>query len=195
MRIVKVVDAAGFDDLLKSDVDGIILATPKAQHADQAIAALEHGKAVFCEKPLAVDAHETQLVVDVARGNCILLGVDLPHRHDPALAALRDSIASIEVTSADDESRYDLVDLALWMMRFPRVMSVSPAHVELAGKRTIRFVRGDVNQIAFNGQHVRLDSVAKGLALEAWTERLSRSKEFDDAVESIVDTARVVDAI
>src|SRR4051794_9230327 len=41
-----------FEDLLKRELDGVVIATPSALHAEQAILALESGIAVFCQKPL-----------------------------------------------------------------------------------------------------------------------------------------------
>src|SRR5947209_13158173 len=41
-----------FDEILATDADAVVIATPSAFHAEQAIAALERGKAVFCQKPL-----------------------------------------------------------------------------------------------------------------------------------------------
>src|SRR5215210_6480202 len=41
------------DELLQADLDAIVIATPSALHAEQAIAALEGGMSVFCQKPLA----------------------------------------------------------------------------------------------------------------------------------------------
>lgn len=54
------------DDVL-SDVDAVYLATPPAVHAEQAIRALAAGKAVFCEKPLAVDLDEARAMVEAVR--------------------------------------------------------------------------------------------------------------------------------
>src|ERR1051326_8430300 len=39
-------------DLLRMDLDGIVIATPTALHPEQAIAALDARLAVFCQKPL-----------------------------------------------------------------------------------------------------------------------------------------------
>ena len=83
-----------FDELLASDVDAIVIATPNSFHAAQAIAALERGKAVFCQKPLGRNAAETQRVVEAARANDRLLGVDLSYRHTAAMRAIRDIINS-----------------------------------------------------------------------------------------------------
>src|SRR5216110_2461583 len=85
-----VMTTTSFDELLDSDADAIVIATPSAMHAEQAIAALDRGKAVFCQKPLGRNARETQLVIDAARANNRLLAVDLSYRHAKAMLAVRD---------------------------------------------------------------------------------------------------------
>ena len=69
-----------FDELLAQDLDGIVIATPSGLHATQATAALEHGRAVFCQKPLARTAHEAAQVIRAARASDRLLSVDLCYR-------------------------------------------------------------------------------------------------------------------
>src|SRR5690242_2018815 len=68
-------------ELLEVGVDGVVIATPSALHAEQAIAALERGAAVFCQKPLGRNAIETRRVIEAARASNLLLGVDLSYRH------------------------------------------------------------------------------------------------------------------
>ena len=86
--------AESLEELLEHDLDGIVIATPSALHAEQAVAALEHGLAVFCQKPLARDAAETRRVLDAARAADRLLAVDLSYRHVEALRAARGQVAS-----------------------------------------------------------------------------------------------------
>jgi predicted dehydrogenase len=69
-----------FDELLAQDLDGIVIATPSGQHAVQAKAALERGRAVFCQKPLARTAPESAKVITAARTSDRLLSVDLCYR-------------------------------------------------------------------------------------------------------------------
>jgi predicted dehydrogenase len=85
------------DELLAAGLDGVVIATPSALHAQQAIAALQGGSAVFCQKPLGRSAAETAEVVAAARDADRLLGVDLSYRHLAATAALRDVLGSGEL--------------------------------------------------------------------------------------------------
>src|SRR4051812_3076907 len=57
---------SSYDEMLESDLDAIVIATPSALHAEQSIRALESGKAVFCQKPLGRTASETRQVVEAA---------------------------------------------------------------------------------------------------------------------------------
>ena len=50
---------ADLQSLLALKLDGIVIATPSALHAGQAITALRQGVAVYCQKPLARTATET----------------------------------------------------------------------------------------------------------------------------------------
>jgi len=54
-------------EVIASDVDAVYVATPPATHADLAVAALAAGKAVFCEKPLAVSAADGQRMLEAAQ--------------------------------------------------------------------------------------------------------------------------------
>jgi predicted dehydrogenase len=90
------------DELLEQDLDGVVIATPSGLHAEQAIAALERGLAVFCQKPLARTAAETRAVVAAARRADRLLGVDLSYRHVDAFRAAHAAVSEIgEVIGAD----------------------------------------------------------------------------------------------
>jgi predicted dehydrogenase len=89
--------AGGIGELLDSGLDGIVIATPSALHAEHAIAALERGMAVFCQKPLARTVAETRAVLDAARSADRLLGVDLSYRHTRAMQAVYDLVASGEL--------------------------------------------------------------------------------------------------
>jgi predicted dehydrogenase len=142
-----------YDELMAADLDGVVIATPSAMHADQSIAALERGLAVFCQKPLARNANETWRVVDAARKADKLIGVDLSYRHIDGVAEIKDLVGSGALGDVfavdlvfhnaygpDKKWFYDpelsgggclidlgihLVDLAMWVLDFPSVHNVS----------------------------------------------------------------------
>jgi predicted dehydrogenase len=141
------------DELLQHDLDGIVIATPSALHAQQALAALQRGIAVFCQKPLARTAAENGAIVEAARKADRLLGCDLSYRHTEAMRRVRNCVVEGElgqVYAADlvfhnaygpDKSwardpalagggcaidlGIHLVDLALWTLGFPEVERVT----------------------------------------------------------------------
>ena len=94
-----VVDGAlgSYDELLEHELDGVVIATPSALHAEQAIAALERGLPVFVQKPLGRSAAEARAVVAAAAGADVPLGVDLSYRHAEAFAAARELVRSGEL--------------------------------------------------------------------------------------------------
>jgi predicted dehydrogenase len=141
------------DELLSLGVDGVVIATPSALHAEQAVAALERGVAVFCQKPLARTAAEARRVVDAARAADRLLGVDLSYRRVSGMAQVRRLVqegALGRVFAAElvfhnaygpDKAWFrdarlagggcvmdlgiHLVDLALWVLGFPEVSDLT----------------------------------------------------------------------
>lgn len=82
----------GLEELLDLELDGIVIATPSALHAEQCLAALERGIAVFCQKPLGRTEAETRAVVDAARRADRLLGVDFCYRNVAGVDAMRRAI-------------------------------------------------------------------------------------------------------
>src|SRR5687767_3060130 len=85
---------SSFDELLYDDLDGVVIATPNRFHAEQAIAALEHGIPVFCQKPLGRNAFETRRIVEAARNADCLLGVDLSYTAMPAMQTVSKLVES-----------------------------------------------------------------------------------------------------
>jgi predicted dehydrogenase len=142
-----------FSELLSQDLDGVVIATPNALHAEQCIEALNRGYPVFCQKPLGRNAGEVKRVIEAARRADRLLGVDLAYRWTRAVSSLRDVVhagrigkvfhANLTFHNAygpDKPWSYDLklagggclidvgvhlVDLALWVLGFPEIVEVT----------------------------------------------------------------------
>ena len=67
----------------ENDLDAIDVCTPNGLHAQNAIAALEAGKHVIVEKPMAMNATKAQAMLDAAKKSGKQLIVGFQHRFDP----------------------------------------------------------------------------------------------------------------
>lgn len=85
------------DALADADVNAVVVATPAATHVEVAVAALEAGRHVLVEKPLALDVSEAEKLVAVAErtGRALMVGHVLEYH--PAVLALRELISSGEL--------------------------------------------------------------------------------------------------
>jgi predicted dehydrogenase len=75
------------------DVDAIVITTRHGTHADLSIQALEAGRHVFCEKPLALTREDLESVLASARSARGTLAVGFNRRFSPLLHEMRDFLA------------------------------------------------------------------------------------------------------
>ena len=78
-------------------IDAVVIGTPNALHAPQAIAALGAGKHVLVEKPMAVSVAECDAMIAAARGSGAALMVAHCWRFHPDVLAMRDRIVAGEL--------------------------------------------------------------------------------------------------
>lgn len=81
-----------FNEVLNSDVDGVVIAAPAAKHAELVKAALLKGKHVFVEKPLALALNDAQELCRIAADKGLTLMVGHLLQYHPAFLALKDLI-------------------------------------------------------------------------------------------------------
>ena len=73
-----------YDALLEAqDVDAVYVPLPNDQHAEWTIKAMQAGKHVLCEKPLAMSADQAQQMVDASTRSGVLLQEAFMYRHHP----------------------------------------------------------------------------------------------------------------
>jgi predicted dehydrogenase len=144
------------DDIFRADdIDGLVICTPSHLHEQQAIAALESGKHVLVEKPLALGADEARRVVDAAEKAGRKVFVAMNNRYRPDAQALKPFVTGGELgdiflgrgawlnrkvrtvrptwrhrrATAGGGALMDIgvqtLDLCLWILNFPRIQSVS----------------------------------------------------------------------
>jgi predicted dehydrogenase len=142
-----------YEELIRSEPDGIVIATPNSLHAPQAVAALEKGIGVFCQKPIGRNLEETRRVIDTARAADRLLAADFCYRFVRGIGQIRELVQTGSLGRVfaaefvfhnaygpDKPWFYDpvrsgggclidlgthLIDLALWILDFPKARNVS----------------------------------------------------------------------
>jgi predicted dehydrogenase len=84
---------ASFEDILESDVMGLVIATPAGRHFSFAQAGLTHNKHIFVEKPLSLYPGEARLLCTIARRRKKILMVGHLLQYHPAFLKLKELIA------------------------------------------------------------------------------------------------------
>jgi predicted dehydrogenase len=137
------------------DVDAIVITTPNHLHEEMCVQAMEAGKHVMVERPIASTSAGAAHIVDVAERTGKILMLGLPHRYRPEVAALRSFVARgelgtlysirgswmtrpVTVTRPTWRQRRDkagggalidlgipALDLCLWISGFPKISWVS----------------------------------------------------------------------
>jgi 1,5-anhydro-D-fructose reductase (1,5-anhydro-D-mannitol-forming) len=76
------------------EVDVVFITSPDAMHWDDTLLALRHGKAVLCEKPVAMNAAEAEEMQAAARAAGLLYGVAQNFRFNRSLEWMREQIVA-----------------------------------------------------------------------------------------------------
>ena len=79
-----------------ADVDAVVIASPDETHAELAIAAIESGHHVLCEKPVASTVEDAQRVLDAETSTGrSLVQVGFMRQYDPAHRQMYDALAGV----------------------------------------------------------------------------------------------------
>ena len=78
--------------LADPDIDAVYIPLPNSLHAEWSIAAVNAGKHVLCEKPLAATAAQARAMFDAARRNGVHLVEGYPYRAQPQTLKLREML-------------------------------------------------------------------------------------------------------
>ena len=149
---------ADLDDAFEH-VDALVFATPPRTHAPLALRALDAGKGVLVEKPLATSTFEARLMVASASAKGLTLMVGHTFEYNPAVWKLRELIQSGELGAIYylDSSRLNLglyqSDVnVLWDLAphdvsiFNYLLGARPTDVEAWGAR---HANDDVEDVAY----------------------------------------------
>ena len=88
---------SSLDELLKSDVDAVIIATPNLYHYEQTLQCLNAGKHVLVEKPMASSVAEADEMIDLAERKGLILQVNQSLRFSALYKKLAELVAAGEI--------------------------------------------------------------------------------------------------
>lgn len=102
------------EDVLRDpQVDAVVVATPHSLHVQQVVAVARAGKAVFCEKPLALTQKGAQQCISACAEAGVVLAVGHNRRFLPAISYLHDAkrrgllgpLLHLEANSSNESAR------------------------------------------------------------------------------------------
>lgn len=129
------------DVIDSQEIEAVYIATPPIFHSDYAIRAMKQGKAVFCEKPLAISISDGETMVDVAKQTNVAnaLNFALADRH--AALEIERALKAGEVGDALG------VEVRLLFPKWPRDFQAGAAW--LAGRQQGGFIREVFSHFAY----------------------------------------------
>jgi len=197
-----------YEDLIAdTEIDAVAVALPNALHERVVLMALEAGKHVMCEKPLAMNAVEGERMVETSRRLNRKLMMHFNYRFQPSSQAIKRAIDQgalghvyfaktiwhrgrgipnlggwfTQKKMAGGGALIDLgvhrLDLALWLMGYPRPVSVTGSTFNYLG-RQLAEAEGkvfDVDDLAAG--FIRFDNGACLVIEASWASNYERRED------------------
>ncbi len=82
-----------YADALRDEVEVVVINSPNHQHAPQAIAAIEAGKHVLLQKPVAAKLEDAEAIARAAAGSQRTVGLYMSYFDQPLMHDLRDMVS------------------------------------------------------------------------------------------------------
>ena len=80
------------DIIGNSQTDLVYVASPPLSHEPHAMAAINAGKAIFCEKPLGIDVALSRALVEMAEERGLANAINFPFAASPAVSFIKDQL-------------------------------------------------------------------------------------------------------
>jgi myo-inositol 2-dehydrogenase/D-chiro-inositol 1-dehydrogenase len=161
----------------RRDVDAVVVATPDFTHEALAVAALERGKAVLVQKPMARTVAEGRRMIAAAEASGGLLCVSFMHRHFAEVEALRPLLAAGalgEVFAVRQRNATPGSDWAEWYYRRENVGGGVVMQLGVHGIDLLRLLFGEIVAVQATTATVRRErTLADGTTVVSDNEDLA----------------------
>jgi predicted dehydrogenase len=81
-----------YQELLKEDIDAVIICSENIMHKEMTIAAAKAGKHILCEKPLATTVEDAQAIIEACNKYGVKLQTAFPVRFNPPVQRVKQMI-------------------------------------------------------------------------------------------------------
>lgn len=81
-----------YNELLKEDIDAVIICNENVHHKEAVIAAAKAGKHVLCEKPIATSVADAWEMINACKDNGVKLQIAFPVRFNPPVRRVKNLI-------------------------------------------------------------------------------------------------------
>ncbi len=135
-----------------ADIDVVVISTPLPLHEEMAAAALEAGKHVLIEKPLANTLEGCRRLVDLSRTTGRALGVGFNHRFYPSVKFLTQVIEEGTLGELDHVRAYGGHDglpslKEEWMYEYPAAGGGAMWDVGIHITDLVRYIAGELTEV------------------------------------------------
>jgi inositol 2-dehydrogenase len=176
-----------YDDLLHDrEIEGVVIVTPTARHAEMIEQAAAAGKHVFCEKPISLELEPTLRAIEAARAAGVGLQVGFHRRFDP------DWVAATERIKAGELGDIYLFRTSLRDMRPPAIEYIRSSggffvDVTLHDLDTARWMVGEIDEVTALGAALSDPAFAEAGDIDNAVVAL----RFANGALGVVDNSRV----
>lgn len=146
-------------DVLKTDIDAVIIATPPEDHYPMGKEALEKGKHVFIEKPITLTSHEAQELIDLSKQNDKILMVGYILLYHPALKLLKRYIDQNDLgkvyyfyATRLNLGKVRTVENALWSFAshdISMILYLSGKYPKMVSATGASYIQGNIEDVSF----------------------------------------------
>jgi len=128
--------------LIESDINIVYIATPPLSHIEYSRMALQANKAIFCEKPLAVDVEAAQQLVDEINASGLPNAINFPFASTPGVATLK------RLLEENTHGEIQQIDIRFHFSQWPRFWQQDAASW-LSGRDQGGFLREVFSHFAY----------------------------------------------
>lgn len=146
--------AGGFEELLREEIDGVVIACPHHLHHEQTIAAARAGKHVLIEKPIANTVREAREMAGACRQAGVVLSVGHSQRRLAGVRTAKRMIASgahgqpMNATAYAGLRGVDMYGLGHWLLDGDKNPGGSLYMMGVHFTETLQYIIGPIRRVS-----------------------------------------------